>query len=319
MKLTEDDLLRIYRTMLLIRRFEERAVQLHMAGQVRGSLHPCIGQEATAAGACYALRRDDYMTCTYRGHGQAIAKGLDPKEAMAELLGRRTGCSKGKGGSMHYTDPRVGLLGENAIVGAGIPIAVGAALSAVLDHSDRVALTFFGDGAVNQGVFHEALNLAAIWSLPVIFFCENNLYSEMTPIRAMVKLECLADRAAGYGIPAVTVEGYDPLAVYETTLAAVEKARAGGGPTFIEAMTYRLVGHMIGDSEPYRTKEEVAQWRARDTIVAFPQRLEAEFGVPAARIRAVEAEVAAEIEGIVRFAQESPWPEPSEVTEDVWA
>lgn len=320
MPLTKRDFLQMYRTMLLIRRFEERATQFFLNGQIRGSFHPCIGQEATAVGACLALRRDDYMTCTYRGHGQSIAKGLDPKEAMAELLGRRTGCSKGKGGSMHYTDPSIGLLGENAIVGAGVPIAVGAALTAQLDKTDRVSLTFFGDGTVNQGVFHEALNLAAIWKLPVIFFCENNLYSEMTPIRDMVGMERLADRSAAYGIRSVVIaDGYDPIAVYETTRAAVERARAGGGPTFIEAMTYRLVGHMIGDSEPYRTKEEVAEWRKRDSTIIFPQRLVREFGVSSAEVAATEADVAAQIEEIARFAQESPWPDPSEVTEDVFA
>ena len=196
MALTTTDLLQMYRTMLLIRRFEERATQYFLNGQIRGSFHPCIGQEATAVGACAALRRDDYMTCTYRGHGQSIAKGLDPNAAMAELLGRRTGCSQGKGGSMHYTDPSIGLLGENAIVGVGVPIAVGAALTAQLDKTDQVALTFFGDGAVNQGVFLETMNLAVIWKLPVIFFCENNLYSEMTPIRAMVGPERLIERAA---------------------------------------------------------------------------------------------------------------------------
>ena len=237
MTLKNDDLLQMYRMLLLIRCFEEQCVQFYKNGEIRGSLHPCIGQEATAVGACQALRQDDTMTCTYRGHGQALAKGLDPYEAMAELLGRRTGCSRGKGGSMHFTDPEVGLLGENAIGGAGVAIAVGAALSAQLDGSDRVSITFFGDGAVNQGVFFEALNLAAVWNAPVIFFCENNLYSEMTPISEMVKLEQLADRAAGFGIPGVTVDGYDPLAVYEATLAAVERARTGGGPTFIEAMT----------------------------------------------------------------------------------
>jgi pyruvate dehydrogenase E1 component alpha subunit len=319
MTLEQNDLLRMYRTMLLIRRFEEQCVKLYQGGEIRGSLHPCIGQEATAVGACYALRRDDYITCTYRGHGQALAKGLDPKEAMAELLGRRTGCSQGKGGSMHFTDPRVGLLGENAIVGAGIPIAVGAALSAQLDRSDRVAVTFFGDGAVNQGVFHEALNLAAIWKAPVIFFCENNLYSEMTPIRAMVNVERLADRAAAYGMPGVTVDGYDVLAVYETTRAAVDQARAGGGPTFIEAMTYRLVGHMIGDAEPYRTQEEVAEWRARDPIVTFPQQLVKEFGIAPAEVEAVEAEVEAQMAEVVHFALESPWPDASEVFTDVFA
>jgi TPP-dependent pyruvate/acetoin dehydrogenase alpha subunit len=319
MALGRDDLLRMYKTMLLIRRFEEQGVQFVLSGDIRGSFHPCIGQEATAVGACFALRRDDYMTCTYRGHGQSIAKGLDPREAMAELLGRRTGCSKGKGGSMHYTDPNIGLLGENAIVAAGVPIAVGAALTAALDHTGQVALTFFGDGAVNQGVFHEALNLAAIWELPVIFFCENNLYSEMTPIRMMVKQERLVERICAYGIATETVDGYDPLAVYETTLAAVERARAGGGPTFIEAFTYRLVGHMVGDTEPYRSKEEVAGWRARDPIVTFPKRLISEFGFTAEEVAAADAKVAAELAEVVRFAQESPWPEPGEATEDVFA
>jgi len=320
MPLTKRDLLHMYRTMLLIRRFEERATQFFLNGQIRGSFHPCIGQEATAVGACFALRRDDYMTCTYRGHGQSIAKGLDPKEAMAELLGRRTGCSKGKGGSMHYTDPRVGLLGENAIVGAGVPIAAGAALTAQLDKTDRVSLTFFGDGAINQGAFLETLNLAVIWRLPMIFFCENNLYSEMTPIRAMVGSERLLERAAGFGMrTALIADAYDPIAVYETTLAAVERARAGGGPTFIEALTYRLVGHMIGDNEPYRSKEEVAEWRKRDSTVVFPQRLVREFGISPAAVAAVEAEVAAEIEEIVHFAEQSPWPDPGEAAEDVFA
>ncbi len=319
MPLTKDDLIRMYRMMLLIRRFEERATQFFMNGQIRGSFHPCIGQEATAVGGCFALRQDDYMTCTYRGHGQSLAKGLDAKEAMAELLGRRTGCSKGKGGSMHFTDPRIGLLGENAIVGAGAAIINGAALTAQLDGTDQVGLTFFGDGATNQGVFFEALNLAAIWKLPVIFFCENNLYSEMTPIRDTVAADSLASRAGAFGMATAVVDGYDPVAVYETTLAAVERARAGGGPTFIEAMTYRLVGHMVGDSEPYRTKEEVAEWRTRDPIAAFPRRLVEEFGVSEEQIKAIDAQVAAEVVEIARYAEESPWPEPHEATEDVWA
>jgi pyruvate dehydrogenase E1 component alpha subunit len=238
---------------------------------------------------------------------------------MAELLGRQTGCSKGKGGSMHFTDPRVGLLGENAIVGAGVPIAVGAAFSAQLDRADRVALTFFGDGALNQGAFLEALNLAAVWNLPVVLFCENNLYSEMTPIRDTVKTPRLVDRAEGFGIRAVRCDGYDPLAVYETTAEAVARARAGQGPTFIEAMTYRLVGHMIGDNEPYRTREEVAQWRARDPITTFPARLQAEFGVDPNRIERIQADVEAEIDAIARFAEQSPWPAPEEAVTDLWA
>ena len=209
MTLERDDLIQMFKTMLLIRRFEEQCVEFYKSSEIHGSLHPCIGQEATAVGACAALRRDDYMTCTYRGHGQALAKGLDPKQAMAELLGRKTGCNQGKGGSMHFTDPDIGLLGENAIVGAGVPIAVGAAMTAQLDKTDRVAITFFGDGAVNQGAFHEAMNMAAIWDLPIIFFCENNLYSEMTPIKDMVNVAQLADRAAAYGMQAVTVDGDD--------------------------------------------------------------------------------------------------------------
>ena len=259
------------------------------------------------------------MTCTYRGHGHTIAKGLDPKEGMAELLGRRTGCSQGKGGSMHYTDLTVGLLGENAIVGTGAPIAVGAALRAKLDKTGQVAMTIFGDGATNQGALLEALNLAAAWKAPVIFFCENNLYSEMTPISAMIGTATLAERAAGFGWTTMTVDGYDPIAVYETTSRAVDHARNGGGPVFIEAMTYRLFGHMVGDSEPYRTKEEVAEWRAKDMITTFPQRLVAEFGFSQAEIDAIQAEVAAEMEEIKRFALESPWPDVSEIEEHVFA
>ncbi|MEZ4769373.1 MAG: thiamine pyrophosphate-dependent dehydrogenase E1 component subunit alpha [Caldilineales bacterium] len=319
MSLDHANLRRMFRTMLLIRRFEEQAVAFFMAGELRGSLHPCIGQEATAVGAVFPLRRDDYLTCTYRGHGQAIAKGLDPKEGMAELLGRRTGCSQGKGGSMHYTDLSVGLLGENAIVGAGAPIAVGAALRARLDRTGQVAMAVFGDGAINQGMLLEALNLAAAWQAPVIFFCENNLYSEMTPISAMIGTKTLAERAAGFGWRTMTVDGYDPIAVYETTKEAVEHARSGGGPVFIEAMTYRLFGHMVGDTQPYRSKEEVAEWRARDPITAFPQRLIDEFGFSPDEIAEIEAEVADEMEEIKRFALESPWPDVSEIAEHVFA
>ena len=319
MSLSHADLRRMYRTMLLIRRFEEQAVAFFMSGELRGSLHPCIGQEATAVGAVFPLRSDDYLTCTYRGHGQAIAKGLDPKEGMAELLGRRTGCSQGLGGSMHYTDLSVGLLGENAIVGAGAPIAVGAALRAKLDRTGQVAMSIFGDGAINQGALLEALNLAAAWQAPVIFLCENNLYSEMTPIRSMVGTATLAERAAGFGWTTMTVDGYDPIAVYETTSQAVEHARSGRGPVFIEAMTYRLFGHMVGDTEPYRTKEEVAQWRAKDPITTFPQRLVAEFGFQQAEIDAINAEIEAEIDEIKRFALESPWPDVSEIAEHMFA
>ena len=220
---------------------------------------------------------------------------------------------------MHFTDPDIGLLGENAIVGAGVPIAVGAAMTAQLDKTGQVAITFFGDGAINQGVVHEAMNLAAIWDLPIIFFCENNLYSEMTPISAMVNVDKLADHAVAFGMRAVTVDGYDPIAVYEITRTAVERARSGRGPTFIEAMTYRLFGHMVGDTEPYRTKEEVETWRQRDSIKVFPQRLINEFGFTEADIEAVRTEVEAELVEISRFALESPWPEISNIAKDVFA
>jgi acetoin:2,6-dichlorophenolindophenol oxidoreductase subunit alpha len=311
-------LLRMYRMMLLIRRFEERAVELLKAGEIKGSLHPCVGQEATAVGACAALLPTDYMTCTYRGHGQCLAKGFDPREALAELLGRRTGCSKGKGGSMHYTDPRIGLLGENAIVGAGVPIAAGAALAAQMDGDGRIALTFFGDGAVNQGLFAEAINLAAIWQLPLILFCENNQYSEMTPIAKMARTS-LRRRVEGYGIPGVEVDGNDVEAVYEVTHAAVDQARAGDGPTFIEAHTYRLLGHMVGDSEVYRSKEEVAEWRERrDPIQRTRTRL-GDQGVGEGTLHDIEQSVTVEIDAIETFAKRSPYPEADEIWDDVWA
>src|SRR5215204_3392743 len=205
--------------MLVIRKFEEAIRDLYQQGKIRGSFHPCVGQEATAVGGCWAVRRDDYMTCTYRGHGQAIAKGLSVKAAMAEMLGKVTGCSKGKGGSMHFTDPSVGLLGANAIVAAGIPHAAGAALAAQMQKSNRVALTFFGEGAVNQGVFHETLNLAVIWKLPLVLVCENNLYSEMTPSHETTSIVETFKRAAAYGMPAVQTDGNDVEAMHDAVRA----------------------------------------------------------------------------------------------------
>src|ERR1041384_6350405 len=209
MPLTPDRLQDAYRQMLVIRKFEETIRDLYQKGKIRGSFHPCVGQEATAVGGCWAIRKEDYMTCTYRGHGQAIAKGLSVRAAMAEMLGKVTGCSKGKGGSMHFTDPSVGLLGANAIVAAGIPHAAGAALAAQLPKRDTVALTFFGEGAVNQGVFHETLNLVAIWKLPLILVCENNLYSEMTPSHETTSVTEMVQRGQAHGIESVRVDGND--------------------------------------------------------------------------------------------------------------
>lgn len=308
-----------YYQLAMIRAFEERLAKLYAEGAIRGSLHLCIGQEATGVGGCAALRRDDYMTCTYRGHGQSLAKGLDPKAAMAELLGKEAGCCKGRGGSMHLADPDVGLLGENAIVAAGLPIACGAAFSAKMKGSDQVALAFFGEGATNQGVFHEALNLAAAWELPVIFFCENNVYAEMTPIAAETKVERMALRAEGNGIPSLQVDGNDLLAVYEATRQAVARARSGGGPTFIEAHTYRLVGHMIGDPEVYRPKEEVERRRGDDPLPRFRARLLEEFNFSEGELQALEDKARQTIDEAEGFARNSPFPDPTTAGDFIYA
>ncbi|MGH7908866.1 MAG: thiamine pyrophosphate-dependent dehydrogenase E1 component subunit alpha, partial [Thermodesulfobacteriota bacterium] len=288
------DLLELYRMMVRIRRVEERLEELFRSGDAYGSLHLCIGQEATATGACAALRSDDYVTCTYRGHGAVLAKGVPVGAVLAELLGRETGCCRGRSGSMLLTDLSRGLLFSTGIVAGGIPIAVGAALSARLSGSDRVALTFFGDGATNQGVFHEALNMAGLWKTPCILFCENNQYAEMTPIREETSIERLVDRGAAYRIPGVVVDGNDVEAVYDVTVEAVARARAGDGPTFIEATTYRLTGHMFGDTQPYRSREEVDSWRARDPLLVARSRLQ-ERGVGADTVTRIDGEVEAEI------------------------
>jgi pyruvate dehydrogenase E1 component alpha subunit len=258
------------------------------------------------------------MTCTYRGHGHAIAKGLSVRAAMAEMLGKATGCSKGKGGSMHFTDPSVGLLGANAIVAAGIPLAAGAALAAQLQKQDRVGLTFFGEGAVNQGVFFETLNLAVIWKLPMIFVCENNRYSEMTPSHETTSTPETYRRGASFGMPAVVVDGNDVEAMYAAVEEAARRARAGGGPTYIEAITYRLWGHMMGDPEIYRTKEEVAQAREVEPIVRLGQRLR-QLGHAEADLARLEAEAAAVIADALQFAENSPAPQLSEAFTDVFA
>ncbi len=273
MPLSPERLQDAYRQMFVIRKFEEAIRNLYQQGKIRGSFHPCVGQEATAVGGCWALRKDDTMTCTYRGHGQAIAKGLSVRAAMAEMLGKVTGCSKGKGGSMHFTDPTVGLLGANAIVAAGIPHAAGAALAAQLQKKDQIAMAFFGEGAVNQGVYLETLNLAVIWKLPLILVCENNLYSEMTPSHETTSVVETHKRAAAFGFESLQIDGNDVELVYNTVEQAAAKVRSGGGPIYIEAMTYRLWGHMMGDPEVYRTKEEVSNARENEPILRLGRRL----------------------------------------------
>lgn len=306
-----------YRQMLIIRKFEEAIRTMFAQGRIRGSFHPCIGQEASAVGGCWPLRKDDVISCTYRGHGQALAKGLDPRSAMAEMLGKATGCCKGKGGSMHFSDPEVGLLVANAIVAGGIPHAAGAALAFKMAGSDQIAVAFFGEGAVNQGVFHETLNLAVIWKLPVIFVCENNLYSEMTPSHETTSVKEVHERAAAYGMEAVRIDANDVELMYNTMETAVAKARAGDGPTFIEAMTYRLYGHMMGDPEIYRTKEEVAQAREREPIHRLGLRLKS-LGSSEDDLARLDAEAEAIIAEAVRFAEDSPTPSPDEAFTDVF-
>lgn len=298
--------------------FEERCAQLFRENYIRGSLHLSTGQEAVAVGSALALRKDDMLLTTYRGHGHALAKGINTRAAMAEMLGRSTGCCKGKGGSMHWTDISNGIMPANAIVGGNIPIAVGCALAAKLDRVDRATVAFFGDGAVNQGAFHEAMNLAAIWKVPVIMICENNLYSEMTPIAAMVTNEDLIERAAAYRVPSEIVDGNDVEAMYDAVQRAVNRARQREGATFLEAKTYRLAGHMVGDSEIYRTTEEVEQWRQRDPLALTFTTLR-ERGVSEGEILDEEQFVQAEIEDAVSFAMDSPWPSEDVVYHDVFS
>jgi pyruvate dehydrogenase E1 component alpha subunit len=317
MPLTPERLQDAYRQMLVIRKFEETIRNLYQQGKIRGSFHPCVGQEATAVGGCWALRKDDYMTCTYRGHGQAIAKGLSVRTAMAEMLGKATGCSKGKGGSMHFTDPSVGLLGANAIVGAGVPHAAGAALASQLQKKDSIALAFFGEGAVNQGAFLETLNLVAVWKLPLILICENNLYSEMTPSHETTSNTETYKRAAAFGIGSVQIDGNDLELMYNTVEQAAARARSGGGPTYIEAKTYRLWGHMMGDPEVYRTREEVAQAREKEPILRLGQRLR-ELGCGEADLERFDSEAEDVIADALQFAESSPAPKPHDAFTDVF-
>lgn len=318
MPLSKEQLVDAYRQMHVIRKFEEAVRDLYQKGQIRGSFHPCVGQEATAVGSGMALRKDDTLNCTYRGHGAALAKGLNPRAAMAEMLGKATGCSKGKGGSMHFTDVSVGLMGANAIVAGGVPHAAGAALAAQMQGKDQVAMAIFGEGAVNQGVFLETLNLVAIWKLPVILLCENNLYSEMTPsIETTAPVETWK-RAEAYGIRSQRIDGNDVEEVYERVCEAAERARGGGGATYLEAMTYRLWGHMMGDPEVYRTKDEVRQAWEHEPIARTGRRLQS-LGLTDEDLGRLEAEAQSVIAGALAFAETSPPPDPQDALTDIFA
>lgn len=318
MALEKESLLRMYTTMLTIRRFEERVGELFAAGKLPGFIHLYIGEEAVATGVCANLRNDDFITSTHRGHGHLIAKGGDLKLMMAELYGRKTGYCKGKGGSMHIADIELGILGANGIVGGGPPIATGAALSARFRGTDQVVACFFGDGAANQGTFHEGLNLASIWKLPVLFVCENNFYGiSMSQARHMHVAD-IADRAAAYDIPGVVVDGNDVIAVYEAANEAVKRARAGEGPTLIECKTYRYRGHFEGDPTVYRPKEEVEEWLKKDPIPRFEAKLLQMGVLTAEQASQIDQTIRAQIEAAVQFAETSPYPAAAELFDDVY-
>jgi len=323
--LPRETLLEMYRRMRRIRLFEDTAEEIHRNGEVPGTCHTSQGQEGEIVGACMALRLDDYMVGNHRSHGHPIGKGAQLDRLMAELMARKTGVCGGKGGSMHLADFSVGSLGETSIVGSGIPVAAGAALGAKMKGLDRVSLCFFGDGASNEGTFHEGINMAANWKLPVIFLCENNGYAISTPISTTAQVANIADRAAGYGIPGIVVDGQDVLAVFDVVSKAVHRARAGEGPTLVEAKTYRYLDHAanLGRNLGYRTDAEVAEWRAnRDPIALFDARMTTEMGIDAgidaAELRQIDAEVKAEVEGALEFARSSPFPDAHEAFTDVY-
>ncbi|WP_298983067.1 pyruvate dehydrogenase (acetyl-transferring) E1 component subunit alpha [Caldilinea sp.] len=305
--------------MMLIRAFEEAAEQLYLQGLIHGTMHLSVGQEASAVGACAALRPDDYILSTHRGHGHCIAKGARVDLMMAEFFGKETGYCRGRGGSMHMADVETGNLGANGIVAGGVPMAAGVGLSIQMQRQDRVVLVFFGDGATNEGAFHESLNLAAIWNLPVIYFCENNQYAMSMAITRASKVEKLSDRACAYGIPGVTVDGNDLLAVYCATKEAVERARSGGGPTLIEAQTYRWKGHSKSDKQRYRTKEEVKAWQERDPIARLAQKMLEAALLTENDLQQLQADVDAEIAAAIEFAKASPEPDPATIFEGVYA
>jgi TPP-dependent pyruvate/acetoin dehydrogenase alpha subunit len=317
--LTATDARRALELMLVMRAFEERIIKLVNEGQIRGTTHPYVGQEAVAVGTCFALRADDWVISTHRGHGHLLAKGGDANRLMAELFGKVTGYGAGKGGTQHMADFSVGHLGSNGITGGGIPIGTGAALSAHMRGSGQVVAVFFGDGATNQGTFHESLNLAALWKLPAVYICENNLYAMSTPISQAASVEHLSERAAAYGVPGVQVDGMDVVATARAAAAAAERARGGKGPTLLECKTYRYLGHSKSDQRAYRTRDEEAYWLDRDPIARLRASLLESNLATAAEVDQISRDAIAAIDAAVEFAQNSPFPTLDAVTEGVFA
>lgn len=319
MSLDNEKLLWMYKTMLTIRAFEEKAFDLFKRGLVRGSIHFYIGEEAMAVGAMAAIRPEDAITSTHRGHGHCIAKGGKVNLMLAELLGKATGYCKGKGGSMHIADLDSGILGANGIVGGGIPLATGAALAFKLQKVPKVCICFFGDGASNQGCFLESANLASIWRLPVVYVCENNQYGLSMCVKDSVGCPNIADRAVAFGMPGVVVDGNDVIAAYEAVSAAVARARAGDGPTLIEGKTYRWMGHFSGDADVYRPKEEKEEWKKKDPIARFEKMLVERKLLDGGKIKGLRDDVDKELEAAEKFAMESPEPGLETLLTDIYA
>ena len=319
MEFSEEVLLSMYKKMLLIRYFEEKVDEFFARALIHGTTHLYVGEEAIAVGACVHLEKGDLFTSTHRGHGHCIASGADVKRMMAELLGKETGYSHGKGGSMHIADVEAGNLGANGVVGGGIPLAVGAGLTLKMKNSDRVALCFFGDGAANQGGFHESLNLASIWDLPVVFICENNVYGMSFPVKKAIKAKTIAERSKAYGIPGDLVDGNDVFAVSDAVEAAVKRARKGKGPTLIECQTYRWKGHSKSDANVYRTQEEIENWKKKCPIKRFREKLMKENLLTREQAERIGQAAKKEIEEATEFAMRSQEPNPENLEEDVYA
>jgi pyruvate dehydrogenase E1 component alpha subunit len=319
MQLDRAALLSAYRSMRMIRAFETKLAELVTAGKMGGFMHLYAGEEAVAVGVCQQLRETDFVASTHRGHGHCIAKGVDVRGMMAELFGRATGCCKGKGGSMHIADIDKGMLGANGIVGGGIPLTTGAALSAKLRRTGGVAVAFFGDGATNQGAFHESLNMAANWKLPAVYVVENNGWGEFTPTEFVIPVKDIAVRAGSYAMASAIADGMDFFDVTEKAAAAIARARAGEGPTLLECKTYRFMGHFVGDPLKYRAKEEAERWiQTRDPLEGFERRATEAGLVTSGDLRAIDKEVDDELAAAVEAAEAAPLPDPSEVTRDVY-
>jgi acetoin:2,6-dichlorophenolindophenol oxidoreductase subunit alpha len=316
---SNEKLLGMLERMLTIRRFEERVRKEFAASRVKGFVHLYIGEEAIAVGVCSNLRDDDYVTSTHRGHGHCIAKGIEIKSMMAELFGKRTGTCKGKGGSMHISDLTLGMLGANGIVAGGVPHAVGAALSSKYRGTDQVAVAFFSDGALNQGVLHESMNLASIWKLPVIFVLENNQYAESTSIKYATSVEDPTIRGSSYSIPSSRIDGMDVMAVYETAAGMIARARRGEGPSYLVCDTYRYMGHFEGDDQKYRTSQEVDEWKRVDPISRFKSSLINQGNLSEERYREIDGSILREVDEAVEYAEKSEWPSPDEVMDDIYS